>query len=264
MRIMKIRKILLLSAFAALFAACENIDENERFIGPKPFTPNKNVLIEDFTGQRCINCPLASEAVHAMQTVYGAEHVIAVAIHGGPMSINAPAGLATPVGNEYNNHWAVENWPMGLVDRTGELQEYTSWSAIASQRMQQMPKVAIGMEGNSYDAESRTLQVNVAVTGNEAANGKLQVWLVENNIEAYQSMPDGSHNTKYVHQHVFRDAVNGTWGEDISVNEGETQNKTYTYELTNEKWVPANMAVVAFVYNDAEGVLQVIDAPVVK
>ncbi len=27
--------------------------------------------------------------------------------------------------------------------------------------------------------------------------------------------------TTYVHNHVFRAAVNGTWGEDVTVDEGE-------------------------------------------
>ena len=41
-------------ALAAL-TACDNVDENERFSGPVDITPKKNVLIEDFTGQRCSN-----------------------------------------------------------------------------------------------------------------------------------------------------------------------------------------------------------------
>ena len=61
------------------FCACEEVDEADRFTGPVEFVPKKNVLIEDFTGQRCLNCPLAANAVHAMQATYGAEHVIAVA-----------------------------------------------------------------------------------------------------------------------------------------------------------------------------------------
>lgn len=261
---MKFHKILFVSALAALFSACETIEEDERFIGPVQFTPNKNVLIEDFTGQRCVNCPLASDAVHVLQEAFGANHVIAVAIHGGSMSIKAPNGLATTLGNDYNAHWGVNSWPKGIVDRASGLQEYTSWMAKAVERFELMPKVGIDMQNNTYDADNHTLNVNINVTGNQAASGKLQVWLVENNIKTYQSMPDGSHNKSYVHQHVFRDAVNGMWGEDISVAEGETVNKTYTYEITEAKWNPENMAVVAFVYNDGEGVLQVIDAPVVK
>ena len=56
----------------AVLTACDNVDENERFSGPVDITPKKNVLIEDFTGQRCLNCPLAADAVHAMQATYGA------------------------------------------------------------------------------------------------------------------------------------------------------------------------------------------------
>lgn len=91
------------------FCACEEVDEADRFTGPVEFVPKKNVLIEDFTGQRCLNCPLAADAVHAMQATYGAEHVIAVAIHGGSLSLPASSGvgLALPEGETYQTFWGI-------------------------------------------------------------------------------------------------------------------------------------------------------------
>ena len=35
--------------------ACSHIDEDERLIYVKPVAASRNVLIEDFTGQRCVN-----------------------------------------------------------------------------------------------------------------------------------------------------------------------------------------------------------------
>ncbi len=261
---MKFRKLLIFALTAGMLTGCESIDEDERFIGPVDFTPKKNVLIEDFTGQRCVNCPTASDAVHTLQQTYGAEHIIAVAIHGGSMSLpnTSPMGLATPIGEEYNSYWNVDSWPKGLVDRNGGLQEYTAWSASVINRIQLEPQVNLSMAHNSYDAKNRTINIQVDVTGNENITGKLQVWVVENNIVAYQSMPDGSHNAQYVHNHVFRDAVNGSWGEEITVSKDQTTTQNYTYQLAKDNWKAEDMAVVAFVYNDQQGVLQVIDAPV--
>ena len=40
------------------FMSCTEIDENDRLIYVKPAEIKKHVLIEDFTGQRCVNLTL--------------------------------------------------------------------------------------------------------------------------------------------------------------------------------------------------------------
>lgn len=250
----------------ALFCSCETIDEADRFVGPVEFTPKKNVLIEDFTGQRCQNCPIASEAVKSLQDLYGKEHVIAVAIHGGSLSLptTTSVGLATPTGEEYNKYWGIDSWPKGMVDRNaanpaGGATNYTSWAAQVIQRLVEEPKVEIAVSDATYNADSLKLNIKVDLATKDKLNGKVQVWLTENNIVGYQAMPDGPPNTKYTHNHVFRTAVNGTWGEDVVLGKGEETSLTYTVDLNEQKWVPENLAVVAFVYNDKEGVLQVVE-----
>ena len=76
--------IMLASLF--LVGACDYIDEDDRFIYVEPANVAKRVLIEDFTGQRCVNCPSATETIKQLQDTYGKENVIAVAIHSGPFS----------------------------------------------------------------------------------------------------------------------------------------------------------------------------------
>ena len=71
-------------------------------------------------------------------------------------------------------------------------------------------------------------------------------------------MPDGQFNRNYVHNHVFRGAVNGDWGEPFSLYEGEVQTLTWHYALSSS-WVHSHVSVVAFVYND-DGVQQVTKA----
>lgn len=262
---MKFGKLLIYCFLAGLFFSCETIEEDERFIGPVEFAPKKNVLIEDFTGQRCINCPKAADAVHSLQETYGANHVISVAIHGGAMALpnSLPIGLGTPLGEEYNQYWNVDSWPKGLVDRKGGLLEYTSWSASVVKRLQENAPLALAMTGNSYDAATHTLNVCVDMEAYAAVAGKLQVWLVESGITAFQSMPDGSSNTSYQHNHVLRDAVNGSWGEEVAIAAEGTLQKQYSYQL-NDSWKPENMSVIAFVYNEVEGVMQVIEKPILN
>lgn len=268
-------KWLLLILVLLGFCACDEVDEADRFTGPVEFVPKKNVLIEDFTGQRCLNCPLAADAVHAMQATYGAEHVIAVAIHGGSLSLPASSGvgLALPEGETYHTFWGVSSWPKGLVDRGGgwstpseALLEYTSWSAAAVKRLQVAPAVDMTLN-NTYEAETGKLTMQVDIKANQPIkDGYLQVWLTESGIKAYQTMPDGSHNREYVHDHVLRAIVNGQWGEPVALNAtGDTHTISYTYALGDHPtWEASKMAVVAFVYSKTGGVLQVIDSPVVE
>lgn len=262
---MKFSRIFLLSALAAIgFTACDNVDEADRFDGPISVEGKKNVLIEDFTGQRCANCPLAADKVAELQGLYGHDRIIAVSIHGGSLSVSEESrptvGLANAQGIAYNEHWGIESWPSGLIDRAPGVKplDYPSWQAEVVKRFGQEVKAEVSVSGLTYDKESRQLSIEVETENisDAAVNGKLQVWLTENDIVRIQTLPDGSTNRDYVHKHVFRASVNDSFGDAVTVNAGETLKRTYTYTL-KDNWVPENMAVVAFVYNDADGVLQV-------
>ncbi len=58
---MKSLYICLLAAVAFL-TGCDSVGSDERLIEVPAATVQRNVLIEDFTGQRCIFCPDAAEA----------------------------------------------------------------------------------------------------------------------------------------------------------------------------------------------------------
>ena len=141
---------------------------------------------------------------------------------------------------------------MGLIDRGTPL-EYTAWNARVREELAKSAPVDIDLV---FDVKNDQLTIRAEVKGIEGSTtGKLQLWLTEDNVTAFQLMPDGTRNMEYVHQHVFRAAVNGFWGEPVTVKEGETFT-TQHYSLTAQKgWNVGNLSVVAFVYND-QGVLQ--------
>ena len=92
--------------------------------------------------------------------------------------------------------------------------------------------------------------------------GKLQLWVVEDGIVAAQNY-HGSLKKDYVQNHVYRAAVNGTWGEDVTLMPQINQTKTASIAI-KDNWNAANLHIVAFVYNDKDGVLQAQKAEVVK
>lgn len=255
---------LAICAAALSLMACSNIDEDDRFIEVEPVEVAKRVLIEDFTGQRCVNCPNASEMIESLQEQYGAENVIAVGIHSGPFSKTAsgrPLSLWTETGDYYFNSWNIDAQPTGVIDRKTVSSTYRSWGTIVRDALQASAPLTLGAT-TSYDEATRTVTINVNAKGVLDVTGKLQLWLIEDNITDMQAMPDGSINNNYVHNHVFRTAVNGQDGEDFSIAWDEEKTVTSTYVL-NENWKAENMSVVAFVYNNS-GVQQVVKVPVIS
>ena len=109
---------------------------------------------------------------------------------------------------------------------------------------------------NSFNAANRQLTIDVNTMSQVAFNGKLQVWIVEDGIVAKQLLKDNRVDANYVHNHVFRAAVNGTWGTDIALQENVETKSNFSIQL-DEKWNEKNVSIVTFVYNDS-GVQQVI------
>lgn len=258
-----------MAAAAIALGSCSNIDEDERLIEVDIPQAKRAVLIEDYTGQWCPNCPLAAEEIESLTSTYGSDKVIAVAIHCGPQGFHVNngtddmPGLMTDLGQTYYNHFQIEYQPQGLVDRGGKL-SYTDWAAKVRSELQQTALLNINV-ANAYNNDSRKLNIKIdleSVKGIDNVSGNLQVWLVEDNITSIQSMPDGSYNTSYTHQHVLRDAVNGTWGEAYTLTEDAKAEYDYSYDIPAH-WKPTNLSVVAFAY-DGGGVQQVVKQPVVS
>lgn len=231
-----------------MFSACDNISEDERLIYEKPEPAQRVVLLEDFTGQKCTNCPSATDIIEQLQETYG-DALVAVGIHGGPLGFAGNAkvvGLATDLGNEYYNHWNLEYQPVGLVDRLAP-SNYTEWAAIVKEELAKpAPLHLFGFA----TIEDNTIRITIDVEAKGNVVGKLQVWVLEDGIQTLQMMPDGSANQQYIHNHVLRTAVNGAWGEDFSINEGEIGQQMMSIDLQPD-WNPEQLSIVAFVYNDS-------------
>jgi len=244
----------LTSCLLLLLASCSHIDEADRLIYVKPAPATRCVLLEDFTGQRCVNCPIATEVIENLQAEYGDSVFIAVGIHGGPLGFKGNdklAGLATGVGDEYYNYWKLEYQPVGLVNRLGVV-DYVEWLSAVREELTRPAPLTMRVEA---DIKGDKVDIMVKMTGTDGTTtGKLQIWLLEDGIKAMQLMPDGTVDSEYVHNHVLRTPVNGTWGEDITLQEGKTETVKRSQTL-DPSWNPEQLSIAAFVYN-GQGVQQ--------
>ena len=274
--------LLCVNVVAAL-TACSDIDENERMVAvstrvvvdsiPQPVEVDSlwdapvepvesRVLIEDHTGQKCPNCPDAARLIHTFQLSYG-ERIVPVAIHSQMQGIMEPEGLGNELGNTYYKYWKMEYKPAGLVNRLdggdGRVLDKTIWDFAVTYALSMETPLDIRVKARQQDDDPTKADVDVKVIctrEGQSASGRLQVWITEDGIIAEQD-DMGKHIADYEHNHVLRAAVNGDWGEPVSVS-GLADAREFSYTATlKPEWQARNLSIVAFVYNNDE-VVQVV------
>ena len=247
---------LAIAATSALgFTACDEVDEGDRFKELTKIESKRNVLIEDFTGQMCRNCPDGHRTIVSLKEQYGSQ-VIAVGIHAGPFGIaegKSPTiiGLMQPEGDEYAKNAGVVTYPSAVIDRrSGALALSSEWASYVRKAFERECdlniKLTAKINGDKIDIHSQFEQsANIS--------GKYQIWVTESNIVALQ-IDNGKTITDYVHNHVYRASVNGTQGENISLSANVFSDLNHSIDI-KDNWNKENLSVVAFVYNE-DGVVQ--------
>lgn len=251
-------------ALLLILFSCDIIPEDEILIEVPNPPMERVVLLEDYTGQLCTNCPKAAEEIETLSELYG-NNLVVVAIHAGALSTTA---MQTEAGNEYFYKFKIPYNPIGLVNRrvyNGQLPvNYPKWGEAIRDIIWKKSGVSISIKNNFSETEEvLNLTVDVEKESDlDIAKLSLQLWITENNIVAIQAMPDGTNNKDYVHNHVLRDAPNGTWGTPLSFNSNVAEFTLSDYSLKEKGWVLENCDIIAFVYNqDNKEVLETVKIP---
>jgi hypothetical protein len=272
MKLIKILSIVFVLSFVA--NSCDKIDAPYQ-TGFDCEKGTKNVLIEDYTGHTCVNCPSAAATAHNIKENCE-ERVIIIAVHAGYFSEPKETGLftydfRTPAGNDWNDFFGIKANPNGVVNRQNESGNYIlgpgQWAEAAFKELGQESPVQINIE-NTFDVNRNSLSTKVSANFTEDVTGnyKLIVCITENNIIKPQKNNDPNIGTtpdidEYEHMHVLRSAINGTWGQTFiegSVKAGQTITKTNNQSFEGTDWVAGNCNVVAFIYDESDkSILQV-------
>ena len=178
------------------------------------------VLLEDYTGVKCNNCPEAGALALQLQE-QNEGHLVVLGVH--PKSaLQNPAGgfpdFRTDDGNEWNNYFNIGAYPNGLVSRTGVVGASEWTSAVNSVIGNDAPvRLIVKTEFNEGTRELK-LSIHAKFLQNvESDDVRLTTCMMEDNIVGKQQTPDGI-DANYVHRHVFRGtADNQTWGRVLSV-----------------------------------------------
>ena len=234
----------------SLTFSCDTI-EKDNFTDPGASFPwlGKKVLIEDFTGYKCTNCPAASTELHTIEELY-TDKVIGIAVHAGFFA--QPSGVfvtdfRTDEGEELVEFFEPSAFPIGMVNRIGypenALIEYTDWATEVSNQLLQAPTIelSISEENNIINVEARRLS-------DDNNSLKLVVCITEDGV-IYKQIDGSDLIEDYEHNHMLRKVLNGTWGSSIQLS-NTTSTFSYNYTL-DDSWVRSNCNVVAFVYDDS-------------
>ena len=276
-------RLIILSIILVFFSGCDKLDP--------PFTescanccgdadnqePIKRILVEEFTGHKCSNCPNASRIIDDLVDLY-CDHLVIVACHptgqaftepneSGPFSTDFRKEECAEIGEEFG----FLGMPSALINRKNIEGDYFLWTSdwipsidmllFDSNGEKILPDLDVNIDYQITNFENKQIDISISIDFLNQLNGNYNVvvLITENNIISGQK--DVDENTgeeisieNYEHNHIYRSAVNGTWGEAIESNTNFTYPNFIFNTSKNINWDDQwynmeNCAIVAYVYN---------------
>ncbi|WP_297118718.1 Omp28 family outer membrane lipoprotein [uncultured Porphyromonas sp.] len=256
----------ILTALAlTILVSCKPMPESERLIpNEMETTKGRAVLIEDYSGVLCINCPKAANGITKAAEAYG-DKVVIVALHGSTTDVGTPPeedpkGLYSPEAATYFERLqAGGSLPVATFNRRSLASSggktysdsYTQWPAVM-QSVRELPQLyKIDLQVSESDRKVTTRCTATALEQTEAATAPelyLQLWLIEDNIVAPQHISTKVIND-FQHNHIFRQTLNGIDGEAYQLGQNYDKTSAIEREVVN----PDHCAVVAILYDHKTG-----------
>jgi len=276
-----INLILLSLMFGAVWMACDKVDEPLSLIADQHFPENPDdtlyftdstsvahtqVLLEDFTGHLCVNCP--EWGIFAHNRAEELDHkLVIIAIHAGTYAIADDVGLytanfSTPSGEQFFEDFDVWGNPTAMINRV----EYNgsriittgNWGNAIDEQLAKEPVASLKLK-NTFYPSSNFIAIDIDAEALSDLTGKyfVCVFITEdhfispqkNNNEDVGPKPDW---LDYEHMSILRGAINTSYGKQISETgemiTGQVYKKQYIYKI-DDSWVVGNCNIVAYLYN---------------
>lgn len=235
----------------------ENEDVTADFPDLDPSSVYRKIFFEEYTAHRCPNCPRGHERLETLQETYG-DTLVAMAIHSTTLATpiaEFPADFRTEAGNELTALYNIDGIPAAIINRgmvSGGL-GLTMWTPKLKQADRTV-YAAIQLVNQFGLTNADVLKVNAKVTmlADYPNPLRLALYLVEDGIVSRQ-MYDTEVIEDYVHNHMLRAAINGTYGVNITPDGMLQNNTSYTYaksiSFAGKDWNPDNCSVIAILYD---------------
>lgn len=263
---MKRISFILSSLLLLSLASCDKIDSDKYIVfagangtwydSEMEIPSAQRAFIEKYTGVRCVNCPMADEAIHATAGKYGDALVVA-AIHAAN-NFGKPLGNDPDLRTEKGNIWFNEfigslGLPAAMINRNYD-DIFTPTSglddrieAIIAQPSRINMLITSSVEESKYVAE-----VHLGFAQDVPEELSLTVLVVEDKIYTTQMKQGEGEIENYEQNHVLRDIITDAWGIDVDANgqQGTKRMVRLNFELRSD-CVPENCHLVAFVSDKA-------------
>lgn len=250
----------------------------QTFVSETPQT--RKVLLEEYTGIRCANCPEGHKIAAQIVAEYPQE-VFLMNIHGTALAIpqENEIDLRTTYGDALIELAGTTNIPSGSLNRhhfndaENTVLYRNDWEPHIQEILAMPSYVNIAAKA-SLDWQTRLLSVRVQLYYTqqpEAISNFIHVAVVQDSIAGAQNgtffnssqvLPDG----RYLHLHAFRDFLSGQWGEETSIQTGQVIEKTFTKtmpeQIGNVDLNFKNLQIIAFVSENKEEIINVCQAEV--
>lgn len=230
---------------------------------------NRNVLVEEFTGRKCVNCPLGHIQTKIIEEAYPGR-VWAINLHGGYFSSLDYPNLNTAICDSIGMYFNPTSFPSAIVNRqtASPLTNYnTQWSPAVDEQIKQVAEVNVaGQVAINPLTRVATVTVELYYTSNSPTNvNYLNVFMLQDSIIGSQTgagaNPDQVVGDDYLHMHVLRSNVTPIWGDEINTTTaGTLVTKTYHYEIpevignpNGAEVILENLSFIAFVTEKYQG-----------
>lgn len=222
----------------------------QQYVSTEP--ANRNVILEEFTGRTCPNCPDGHKVANQIMA-NNPGRVWAINVHAGGYAPNTYPNFKTTDGNVIHGGFTIGGYPTGVVNRsTPDGQSRGVWTSLSNTQLNQASECNVaGVVAINPDTRVASITVEVYYTGNSGYDENyLTVAMLQDSILGSQSgmsyNPSQIIGNQYCHMHVLRDIINeSAWGDVISpTTQGTLITKTYEYTIPESIGSPNGVEVV--------------------
>lgn len=261
-------------AFVSIFLASQiTFAQEPLYVSTIP--SNANLVIEDFTGFKCPNCPDAHSKINQIARQFP-DRIFPINVHAG--SFASPSGVPsgaqsydfrTPQGDALVQFMPPGGYPAATFNRDSISKTYRNlWGEYATAHLNTFSYLNVG--GIVFiDTVKRKIEVEIEVlyTGDpDTTCNFLTVALLQDNIVAYQSgtvlntEQEIEKDKAYNHMHVLRGYLTPTWGDKIEdISKGSLYTfkyaKTYAKKIKDIPLDLQNVEVIAFVAKSKKDII---------
>jgi hypothetical protein len=265
------RVLIAIPLLAYLFSSCDKIKEPYATskhgnivdtVMEWDSVPVKRVLLEDYTGHKCVNCPEATVIAHSLEESYEGK-LLVLAVHAGYQALPGSGDYAADYRSEAGEAWNIDFGinsinPQGMVDRKefdgSRVLPKAKWSDDVAIAMTEAPIVQM-MATNTYDTNTHQVQATIYAhfPASQAGSYHITVLVSEDSLISAQKNNNPNVGTtpdifNYVFMDVLREAINGTYGEVLTtkVDPALTYMGKFSFQL-DPSWIAKNCWIYAYV-----------------